>query len=215
MYNIKSWYNMKVKCPECGHEIEVNTHKSRKFLWIVLVVVLVFLAGAAYGAYYLYQQTLGNSEQSAYENAIQSTEPAVLQNFLDIHVAASQAHRDTVAARLERLKRIDQLWTNVVRSKSKAEIRKYIQLYPQSVHVIEARLLIDSLDWVLAENINTVESYKTYLDNHSDGLYYDVAKVNYDNLSNEAKLREATHMVDSLKALMQKQQEEEVPVEQP
>ena len=81
--------------------------------------------------------------------------------------------------------------------------------------MIEARLLIDSLDWVLAENINTVESYKTYLDNHSDGLYYDVAKVNYDNLFNEAKLREATHMVDSLKALMQKQQEEEVPVEQP
>ena len=204
---------MFVKCPDCGREIEVEEPKrSHKGLWIVLAIVLLLGIGAGGAGYFFYEQTQGQSEQYAYENAIQSNEPAVLQNFLDIYVTAPQAHRETVTDRLEKLKKIDAEWMNVIRSKSKTALLKYMKLYPQNVHTIEARLIIDSLDWELAANVNTIASYKTYLDNHSDGLYFDVAKANYESLTEEAKRQEAQQKGDSLNAAIQQQESQAVEV---
>ncbi len=198
---------MIVKCPDCGREIEVEEPKrSRKGWWIALIIVLLLGVGAGGAGYFFYEQTQGQSEQYAYENAIQSNEPAVLQNFLDIYVTAPQAHRETVTDRLEKLKKIEAEWMNVIRSKSKTALLKYMKLYPQNVHNIEARLIIDSLDWELAANVNTIASYKNYLDNHSDGLYLDVAKHLYESLIDEAKKQAAQQKADSMNAAMQQQE---------
>jgi hypothetical protein len=133
--------------------------------------------------YYFYLHTQQQNEQYAYENALQSSEPAVLQNFLDIYVEASQAHRDTIMAHLEMLKQIDLEWNNAVMTRSKTALLKYVQLHPESVHVTEARLMIDSLDWIQAAMDNTIDSYRNYMESHSDGLHYDDAKMNYDKLN--------------------------------
>ena len=153
-----------------------------KVLWTTLIVALIVALAVVFIGYYIYQHTQEQNELYAYENAIRSTEPAVLQNFLDIYTMAPQEHRDSVTAHLEVLKQIDLEWSNAVQSKSKTALLKYMQLHPSSVHVTEARLLIDSLDWIMAANTNTIESYKTYMDSHGDGLHYDDAKMNYDKL---------------------------------
>ena len=162
---------------------EEQKPKSHRVLWTTLVVALVIALSVLFVGYYFYQHTQRQNELYAYENALQSNEPAVLQNFLDIYMEAPQEHRDTIEAHLEQLKLIDLEWQNAANSKSKTALLRYIKLHPESVHVTEAKFIIDSLDWINAANINTMESYKDYMETHSDGLHYDDAKMNYDKLS--------------------------------
>ena len=157
--------------------------KSHRVLWTTLVVALVIALSVLFVGYYFYQHTQRQNELYAFENALQSNEPAVLQNFLDIYVEAPQEHRDTIEAHLEQLKLIDLEWQNAANSKSKTALLRYIKLHPESVHVTEAKFIIDSLDWINAANINTMESYKNYMETHGDGLHYDDAKMNYDKLA--------------------------------
>lgn len=163
-----------------------------------LVVALVIALGISFVGYYFYQHTQQQNEQYAYDNAINSSEPAVLQNFLDIYTNASQEHRDSVAAHLERLKQIDLEWANTVKSGSKTALLKYMQLHPTSIHVTEARLLVDSLDWIQAANTNTLESYKTYMEAHGDGMHYDDAKMNYDKLNERIVTPAEEQMISQL-----------------
>lgn len=177
---------------------EAPKKKSHKGLWATLIVALVIALGVTFVGYYFYQHTQRQNEQYAYENAIQSSEPAVLQNFLDIYTDAPQAHRDSVAAHLEVLKQIDLEWTNALATRSKTAMLKYIQLHPNSIHVTEAKLVVDSLDWIQAANTNTLESYKTYMETHSDGLHYDDAKMNYDKLNERVVTPEEEQMISQL-----------------
>ena len=177
---------------------EAPKKKNHKSLWATLIVALVIALGVTFVGYYFYQHTQRQNEQYAYENAIQSSEPAVLQNFLDIYTDAPQAHRDSVTAHLEVLKQIDLEWTNALATRSKSAMLKYIQLHPNSIHVTEAKLVVDSLDWIQAANTNTLESYKTYMETHSDGLHYDDAKMNYDKLNERVVTPEEEQMISQL-----------------
>ena len=176
----------------------VEEKKSHHGILATLIVALVIALGVSFVGYYFYQHTQQQNEQYAYDNAIQSSEPAVLQNFLDIYTNASQAHRDSVAAHLERLKLIDLEWANAVKSCSKTALLKYMQLHPTSIHVTEAKLLVDSLDWIQAANTNTIESYKDYMEAHGDGLHYDDAKMNYDKLNERIVTPAEEQMISQL-----------------
>lgn len=183
---------------EVDNEQETKKKPSRHGWLATLIVALVIALGVSFVGYYFYQHTQEQNEQYAYENAMQSSEPAVLQNFLDIYTTAPQAHRDSVMAHMEQLKLIDMEWQNAVRSQSKVALLKYMQLHPQSVHITEAKLLIDSLDWIQAANLNTLESYKSYMEAHIDGLHYDDAKMNYDKLNDRMVTPQEEQMISSL-----------------
>ena len=180
------------------NNVEEQKPRSHRVLWTTLVVALVIALSVLFVGYYFYQHTQQQNELYAYENAMQSGEPAVLQNFLDIYTTAPQAHRDSVEAHLEQLKLIDLEWQNAANSKSKTALLRYVQLHPESVHVTEAKLLIDSLDWINAANINTLESYKNYMETHADGLHYDDAKMNFDKLSDRIVTPADQQMISQL-----------------
>lgn len=184
--------------PAGNNEQEPQKETTRHGWLATLIIALVIALGVSFVGYYFYQHTQAQNEQYAYENAMQSSEPAVLQNFLDIYTAAPQAHRDSVMAHMEQLKLIDMEWQNAVRSQSKSALLKYMQLHPESVHVTEAKLLVDSLDWIQAANQNTLESYKTYMETHNDGLHYDDAKLNYDKLNDRVVTPLEEQMISSL-----------------
>ena len=96
------------------------------------------------------------NEQRAYTNAMLSTEPLVLQNFLDMYVDAPLAHRDSIKVHLEALKKIDSDWTDALVNNSKNAYERYIKLHPSTRYNKEAMIKIDSLDWVAATKLNTV-----------------------------------------------------------
>lgn len=152
-------------------------------LWATLVVVLVIVLGVMFIGYYFYRHTQQQNELYAYENCMESTEPSVLQDYLDVYASAPPAHRDSVTARLSVLQRIDQDWSKTCVYATKLAYQKYMQKHPDSSHNQEARMKIDSLDWIAAATQNTILSYKAYMDEHADGAHYDDAKMNYDKLT--------------------------------
>ena len=159
--------------------------KSRKAFWSALIVGFVLaLIIVLLGIYYA-QKTQMENELRAYENAMMSTEPAVLQNFLDMYIEAPVAHRDSIKAHLQTLMKIDRDWENARTSLSKSALQLFIDRNPDNVHVREARLMIDSLDFETARMGNSMESYKKYMEDHEQGYYYDEAKNAYDRLEEE------------------------------
>lgn len=143
-------------------------------LVIALIVVLLGL--------YFYQNTLRQNEQRAYENAMSSAEPAVLQNFLDVYKEAPKAHTDSVNVRLKQLQEIDKEWEAALASGNRDLLAKYVVRYPGNVHVTEAKLLIDSVDWQNALKENTAEAFQIYLDEHPEGANVPEARDRFDQL---------------------------------
>ena len=143
-------------------------------LVIALIIVLLGL--------YFYQNTQQQQELRAYNNAVSSGEPAVLQNFLDMYADAPKAHRDTIQLRLDELKKIDLEWSNAVASRSKSELTRYIERHPGNIHVTEARLIIDSIDWQMALTDNNAEAFQLYMDEHPDGQHVDEARDQFARL---------------------------------
>ena len=172
--------------------------KSHKGFWsavvlaFVLALIIVFL-----GIYYV-QKTQMQNEQRAYENAMMSNEPAVLQNFLDMYIEAPVAHRDSIKVHLEALKKIDRDWDNARISESKKQLLLFIERNPDNVHVREAQLLIDSLDFITAKVGNSMESFKKYMEEHEQGYYYDEAKNEYDRMEEELRLARIKAEQDSI-----------------
>lgn len=202
-------------CPNCGIEIAgnvmLNTHSEttktpqdreqkkkdgskRKIFAVAFVIALVIVGVVAYLNYNADKQ----NEMDAYENAMASSEPSVLQNFLDIYIDAPQAHRDSIEAHLEALKTVDTEWTNAVVSNSKTALERYIKLHPGSIHIPEAKIKIDSIDWVAAKTANTPEAYENYINTHSDGLHYDEARAAYDKADAGQVSDEDRQMVSEL-----------------
>lgn len=157
-----------------------NSHK-KVYMSIVVAVVVVLIVG--FVGMYFYNKSQSNGELEAYETAMGSSEPAVLQNFLDLYKDAPAEHRDSIQAHLDLLLQADREWTNIVLSGSKTAIERYLQMHPESPHAKEAKIKIDSLDWVAASKANTPEAYQAYIDAHSDGLYIDQAKDGLDKAS--------------------------------
>jgi hypothetical protein len=159
--------------------------KSHKGLWSAIIIAFVLALIIVFLGIYYVQKTQRENEQRAYENAMMSTEPAVLQNFLDMYIEAPVAHRDSIKVHLMALKKIDRDWDNARISQSKSALQLFIDRNPDNVHVREARLMIDSLDFITAKIGNSMESFKKYMEDHEQGYYYDEAKNEYDRLEEE------------------------------
>ena len=145
--------------------------KEKKNNRNVFIISLVFAAIVCGIFYYFYDSANKNKELEAYEYAMQSSDPTVLQNYLDTYKDADQAHIDSIQAHLNMLKLVDNDWTNAVVSGSKEALEAYLQKYPNSPHKQEAWNKIDSIDWMVAKNADNAEAYQTYLDEHTDGAH--------------------------------------------
>ena len=142
----------------------------------ILIISLIFSVLVCGILYYFYDNANKNKEMEAYEYAMQSSDPMVLQSYLDTYKDADEAHRDSITAHLEQLKQNDQDWTNAVVSGSKDALQAYLQKYPNSIHKQEAINKIDSIDWNAAKNADTADAYQTYLDAHRDGSHIEEAE---------------------------------------
>lgn len=147
--------------------------KSNRSILIFSFIFAVIVCGILY---YFYDSANKKKEMDAYEYAMQSSDPMVLQSYLDNYKDADEAHRDSIMAHLDMLKQTDQDWTNAVVSGSKEALEAYLQKYPNSPHKQEAWNKIDSIDWNFAKTTDTVDGYQAYLDAHADGAHIEEAE---------------------------------------
>ena len=107
--NTPSALNTPVVPAEAGQQPPKK--KGHKALWSAVIIAFVLaLIIVMLGIYYS-QKTQQENELRAYENAMMSTEPAVLQNFLDVYIEAPVAHRDSIKVHLMALKKIYRIGT--------------------------------------------------------------------------------------------------------
>jgi hypothetical protein len=163
-----------------GNNDTQKKKKKSRMPWVISFVIALIICAVCF---YLYQKANDDKELEEYSYAMKSTDPLVLQNYLDNFKTAPQAHRDSIEAHLQAIQQADANWTNAVVSKSKAELENYIKLYPNSIHRIEALHIIDSLDWAQASTLNTPEAYQNYLATHADGTYATEAQQLFDKLN--------------------------------
>lgn len=175
-----------------------GTQAKKKSARGVIIISLIFAFLVCGIFYYFYDNANKNKELEAYEYAMQSSDPMVLQSYLDTYKDADEAHRDSIMAHLELLKQTDQDWTNAVVSGSKEALQAYLDKYPDSPHKQEVLNKIDSIDWNVAKNADNVEAYQAYLAAHADGSHIEEAE----NAMKKAKSRdlqpEEKEMVSSL-----------------
>lgn len=176
---------MKAQEQEMPQGAQVNEDapekKSRKNMIIAIVVaIFVIVCGGVW--YASSMNSLHGDEQTAYLNAMNSSDPAVLQDYLDSFKDAPQEHIDSIQAHLDILKMNDSEWTNALLSNSKSALQQYIDNHPNSLHKAEALHKIDSIDWVLCSRQNTPEAYQAYLSDHSDGEHAVDAQEKLDKL---------------------------------
>lgn len=204
------------KTPASATETPTPVHGEQKKKtggkWKIMVAAFIIAIAIVGAVGYLNHAADKKNELDAYENAMGSREPSVLQNFLDIYTDAPQAHRDSIEAHLAALQTIDTEWTNAVVSNSKTALERYIKLHPGSIHIPEAKIKIDSIDWVAATTANTPEAYQAYINAHYDGLHYDEARAAYDKADAGQVSDEDREMVSTLcshffRSLAQKDEE--------
>lgn len=177
------------------HESSTSEKKNNRFIWIISFVIALIICGTLY---YFYHSASQQQEEEAYEYAMKSNYPDVLQSYLETYKDADQAHIDSIMSHLNMLKTLDTEWTNAIVSGSKEAIEAYLQKYPNSPYRQEAWNKIDSIDWQIAKKADTAEAYQTYLDEHTDGSHIEEAE----NAMKKAKSRdlqpEESQMVSSL-----------------
>lgn len=177
-------------------------------LWSSVIIGFVIALIIVLLGFYFYQKTQQENELRAYENAMMSTEPAVLQSYLDLYAEASSvAHRDSVKSHLAALMKIDRDWQNAVASRSRSALQLFIDRNPGNIHLPEARLMIDSLDFDAAKLEDTMEAYQKYMDSHQQGTYYDEAANAYDRLKEIAEQKRRQAEQDSIQAAQQAAEE--------
>lgn len=143
-------------------------------IWISAIIAILALCLSFY-LYNKYSNAQDDKEQSEYEFAMQSSDPMVLQEYLNNFKDAPQEHIDSINAHLQRLTQQDADWTNAVVNNSKSAFEAYLEAHPDSPHRQEALDKIDSIDWAQCSRINTSDAYQSYIDNHQNGNHYDEA----------------------------------------
>lgn len=195
--------------PACPATDEAPNHTTddtpKKKSHAALIVAFIIALAICGVCFYFYNQAKDNKEREAYEYAMTSNDPMVLQSYLDTYRAdAPEEHIDSIQSHLAMLRQQDQEWTNVLVSGSKAALEDYLAKHPDTPHRGEINNKLDSLDWVDAQRQNTVDAYQEYLNSHPEGAHIDEAAENIKKVkSKEVQPEERARLNDLFRKFFQ------------
>ena len=136
--------------------------------------------------FYFYNKAKTEKEAEAFEFAMSSKEPMVLQNYLNTYPDAPLPHRKAVNVHIKELKNTDHEWSIVMANNSKEALLDYLTKNPETPHKKNILQAIDSIDWDAAVKAKTKEAYEAYIKEHPDGKFIDAANEGIKTLK-EAK----------------------------
>lgn len=175
-------------------EPELDTEKKSYTKIIVgLVIALVLCGGVAY-----YYNDLGRQEESDYALAVQSTDPLVIEEYLNKYKDTNPEHRDSLQARLATIQQIDKEWTDVLMTGSRDQIEQYAKTHPNSPHKAEAMNKVDSMDFAHVNKDKTIDAFINYVKQHPNGRFVNDANAAIDAIKMTQLQPEETKMVKAL-----------------
>jgi len=185
-----------IKQAENTNKKSATDDKQKGHSTLIIAFLIALLICAA--SFYFYYNAKSNKELEAYEYAMKSSDPLVLQSFLDTYTDASQAHRDSIQAHLTILNQIDKDWENALVNNSKMAFEDYLSKHPDTPHKIEAQHKIDSIDWFNTSENNTLDAYQSYLEDHPNGEHVDEAKDGIKAINAKTVQPEERQMISSI-----------------
>ena len=172
-----------------------NSSRNNKIIIGAVVAIVTVVIGIGCYFYYSIQS---DKDLQAYNYAMASNDPQVLQSYLDQYSDAPEAHLDSIQSHLDLIKKTQQDWTNVMISNSKSALEDYIAQHPDSPYKAIAIHKIDSIDWQTAQQQNTVEALELYIEQHSDGEHVEDANQMINSLNSKTIQPEERLMVNSI-----------------
>lgn len=173
-----------------------NSPKKNNRKIIIISIIALAIIGAV--SLYFYKDLQTSQEMQDYEFAMQSSDPLVLQNYLDRYKDAPEAHIDSIQAHLDRLKMVDAEWTNTLVNNSKNAFEEYLDKHPDTPYKSLIIHKIDSIDWEQTKTKNTIEAFQDYLAEHPNGEHVDEADTNIKELKTKTVLPEEKEMVQNV-----------------
>lgn len=168
--------------------------KSKRSVRIAIVLLVVVIVAAVAG-FAFFTNAENSKETAAYEYALGSNDPMVLQSYLETYADAPEDHIATIQSHLEQLQQLSQEWNDAVISGTKSAIEQFLANHPDSPYKALAQSKIDSLDWETAQSANTVEAYENYIESHQSGKYVDEANESIKELNSKTVQPEEKQVV--------------------
>lgn len=179
---------------ELSQEEQEVEKKSNKRIVIISLIIAIIAVGVCFA---FYSTARNDKENEAYEYAMNSSDPMVLQSYLDTYKDAPEEHIDSIQAHLTLLNQGNQDWANACMSGTKRALEQYLQQHPNSPFKTQAMEKIDSIDWATAQATNTVEAFEKYLEQHPSGEYTDEANDKINSFNAQTVQPEEKLMVGS------------------
>ena len=167
--------------------------KSYTKLIVGLVAALVLCGVVAF-----FYNDASRQEESDYALASQSTDPLVIEEYLNKYKDKNPEHRDSLQARLAIIRQIDKEWTDVVISGSRDQLEQYIKTHPDSPHKAEAINKVDSMDFAHVMKDKTIDAFIKYVKQHPNGRFVNDANAAIDAIKMTQLQPEETKMVKAL-----------------
>ena len=171
---------------------------KKKSHWGILAFSFLMACVICGVFFYFYYTAKDTKETEAYNYAITSDDPLVLQSFLDTYRDADATRRDSIETRLQAIHQASKDWLDACTSKSKTTILKYLEKYPNSAHKGEALNKIDSIDWAKAKDLDTESGYEEYTKAHPNGAHVEDAEEGLKNLRMKHLQPEEVNIVQNL-----------------
>ena len=185
------------ECPRCKpNKKSGKGNKKSKHSFIMIAAILAALAIAT--TLYFNKEKSRSKENNAYELAVRSDDPRLMENFLNNFPNATPEHIEGIQKKLQQINNVQEEWQKALQSRSKTDLQNFLAKYPNTNHKAEIQNLIDSIDWAQALKSNTIDAYQQYLEVHPYSNFATIARESIKNIKTQTIQPEERTAIDNL-----------------
>lgn len=156
-----------------------NNAANRRVLYLVVgLIVLFIIVGVAF--YFNQQQEEERKEVIAYNTLEQNNNPEDYRNFLEQFPQSPRA--EDVKKRLKALEGMLEVWRTISLSGNVNDFVEFNKKFDNAQYNRFCEIKIDSLDYLAAQRLGTLDAYRHYLNMHPDGIYASEVSIAIGNL---------------------------------
>lgn len=194
----QAYFTSDKECPQCNPKRKKQNTTNRKPWHSAVMIAAVFAALIIATTLYFNKEKTRSKENNAYELAVRSDDPRLMENFLNNFPNATPEHIAAIQKKLQLVNSIQDEWTKARQSKSKSDLQNFLTKYPNTTHKAEIQNLIDSIDWAETEKSNTIDAYQQYLEEHPYSNHAPIARENIKKINTQTVQPEERTAIDNL-----------------
>lgn len=146
-----------------------NKHISLLVAFVITTITCIVLLS-------IYQNVKADNEKNEFENAMQSNDPNVLQQYIELYgQKAPIKHIQEAEKKLATLQLKADNWAEVVKQNTRAAYDNYLKANPDTPHKSLILQKLDEMDWVAARAANSEDAYAQYIADHPNGKHKEEA----------------------------------------